>query len=216
MHHHLHLVGLPVHPFLLLQCFIQQQTEINSVTKPLMLQALCTKRRKIKPISTASKKLADSIQNPSSDFFRKKMPVFRCADFEDGCLYWQPPAYGLVAGHLSVRLNAMFQAEELPASIANLDSALSSGKAVRWFISGLASCQTSPIWENPCDLCISMIWRNFGFYLQVTSWLTQDGFWIAFILCFKSNTIFFEIFVFLHAEKMVPRYLHCHNFHKPK
>ena len=31
---------------------------------------------------------------------------------------------GLIAGHLTIGLNAMFQAEELPAGVANLDSAL--------------------------------------------------------------------------------------------
>lgn len=177
-----------------------------------MLQALCTKRRKIITNFNNFKRLADSIQNPSNDFFRRKRPIFRCADFEDGCLVGFP-AYGLVAGHLSVRLNAMFQAEELPAGIANLDSALSSS-AVRWFISGQIMSDFVNL-ENP-----SFVHQHdsarLGIYLQVTSWLTQDGFWIAFILCFKSNTIFFEIFVFLHAEKMVPRYLHCHNFHKWK
>lgn len=33
---------------------------------------------------------------------------------------------GLVTGHLSIRLNTVFQAEELPAGVAYLDSALSN------------------------------------------------------------------------------------------
>ena len=40
---------------------------------------------------------------------------------------------GLVTGHLSVRLDPMFQAVELPAGIANLDSSLThvDGDALR-------------------------------------------------------------------------------------
>ncbi len=34
------------------------------------------------------------------------------------------PADGLVTGHLSIRLDPMFQAVKLPASIANLDTSL--------------------------------------------------------------------------------------------
>ena len=76
--------------------------------------------------------------------------------FDSKCL--RVPAYGLVTGHLSIRLNAMFQAEELPAGIANLDSALSSSALffygcyrdfihVRLHQSG-----------KPYHLCVSMIW----------------------------------------------------------
>ena len=42
------------------------------------------------------------------------------------------------------------------------------------------SCQTSPIWENPSFVHQHDLAR-LGIYLQVTSWLTQDGFWIAFL-----------------------------------
>jgi hypothetical protein len=38
-------------------------------------------------------------------------------------------ANGLVARHLSVRLDAVLEAEKLPASIANLDATLSEVKA---------------------------------------------------------------------------------------
>jgi len=40
-------------------------------------------------------------------------------------------ANGLVAGHLAIRLNAMFQAEQLPASVADLDAGLTNVDADR-------------------------------------------------------------------------------------
>jgi len=38
-------------------------------------------------------------------------------------------AYGLVTGHLSVRLDTMLQTEELPARVTNLDTTLTKVKA---------------------------------------------------------------------------------------
>mmetsp|Transcript_56515 Transcript_56515/g.69074 ORF Transcript_56515/g.69074 Transcript_56515/m.69074 type:complete len:95 (+) Transcript_56515:550-834(+) len=42
------------------------------------------------------------------------------------------PTDGLIRRHLAIRLNAVLQAEQLPARVANLDSALSNMNADRF------------------------------------------------------------------------------------